>query len=135
MKEKPVTRAEKIARKAHEGQLRRGGQPYIAHIERVVQSLEGEDQDVLDTAWLHDVIEDTPHTKESLINEGIHRHIINAVVAMTHDKHQPYDEYILQVRANPMSRIVKIADIIDNLSDNPTDRQTEKYKKAVAVLL
>tara|TARA_B100000614_G_scaffold258752_1_gene281828 strand:+ start:83102 stop:83782 length:681 start_codon:yes stop_codon:yes gene_type:complete len=57
-----LERAELVATLAHEGQTRSGGEPYITHPAAVVDILRNEfgirDENILVTAWLHDVVED-----------------------------------------------------------------------------
>ena len=61
-----VERAFYVAKKAHEGQFRRSGDPYIIHPLAVANILADLhlDHETLMAALLHDVIEDTPTTKE-----------------------------------------------------------------------
>jgi len=57
-----LERAELVATLAHEGQTRSSGEPYITHPAAVVDILRNEfgirDENILVTAWLHDVVED-----------------------------------------------------------------------------
>jgi len=57
-----------VAREAHEGQMRSSGEPYITHPVAVAINLAkmNLDYETLMAALLHDVIEDTPTTKEEL---------------------------------------------------------------------
>ncbi|MDE6777148.1 MAG: HD domain-containing protein, partial [Oscillospiraceae bacterium] len=57
-----------FAEKAHEGQFRSSGQPYIIHPLAVADILLdlGMDTDTVCAALLHDVVEDTPATYEQL---------------------------------------------------------------------
>ena len=57
-----------VARDAHEGQMRSSGDPYITHPVAVTLNLAHMhlDHETLMAALLHDVIEDTPVTKEEL---------------------------------------------------------------------
>lgn len=63
-----VVRAYRFAAKAHEGQFRRSGDPYISHPLAVASILTDMhmDHESLMAAMLHDVIEDTGTTKEEL---------------------------------------------------------------------
>ena len=57
-----------VARDAHQGQMRSSGEPYITHPVAVARIL-GDmrlDHETLMAAVLHDVIEDTPVTKDDL---------------------------------------------------------------------
>ena len=57
-----ILKAYKYSKKAHEGQNRKSGEPYITHPLSVAGILVdlGMDQDSIITALLHDVVEDTP---------------------------------------------------------------------------
>ncbi|WP_286234274.1 bifunctional GTP diphosphokinase/guanosine-3',5'-bis pyrophosphate 3'-pyrophosphohydrolase [Thalassotalea sediminis] len=57
-----------VARDAHEGQMRSSGEPYITHPVAVAHNLAKMhlDHETLMAALLHDVIEDTPVTKDEL---------------------------------------------------------------------
>jgi len=43
-----------------------------------------------------------------------------------------YEEYLANVFTNPLASIVKISDLIHNLSHNPSERQIIKYRNALA---
>jgi guanosine-3',5'-bis(diphosphate) 3'-pyrophosphohydrolase len=66
-----IQRAYQIAKNAHQGQLRTAGDPYITHPLAVAGILADMhmDQPTLIAALLHDVIEDTPVTKEELTQQ------------------------------------------------------------------
>ena len=66
-----VVRAYYFAEKAHEGQYRRSGDPYITHPLAVANILVDMHMDYasLMAAMLHDVIEDTGVSKEQLAEE------------------------------------------------------------------
>ncbi|NCB60984.1 MAG: HD domain-containing protein, partial [Gammaproteobacteria bacterium] len=63
-----VQNAFQVARDAHEGQTRSSGEPYITHPVAVATILAEMhlDYETISAALLHDVIEDTPVTKEQL---------------------------------------------------------------------
>ncbi len=66
-----IQRAVELATKAHEGQLRRTGEPYIVHPLAVKKILEewGMDEDTIVAGVLHDVVEDTNVTLEQIKQE------------------------------------------------------------------
>jgi len=130
-----VKLSEEIATKAHAGQFRRGGQvPYIEH-PRAVVSRVGNDQEAQIVAWLHDVLEDTEETTQSLEEVGIPIHLITAVDLLTKTREVKYDNYLDRIAACPLAKKVKIADMLSNLSDNPTKKQILKYSKGLQRLL
>ncbi len=66
-----VRHAYRVADKAHQGQLRASGDPYILHCIEVATVLAGLglDPDTCAAALLHDVVEDTPGSIESIRKE------------------------------------------------------------------
>jgi len=130
--------AEQIAISAHLGQFRNDGTtPYIAHCAAVAARLreEGNDEETLTVAWLHDVLEDCPDwTEERLLGEGIPSRLIAAVKAITKTEGEEFEAYIGRVKANPLASKVKVADMLCNLSDTPSQKQTLKYTRGLLEL-
>ncbi len=124
--------AEDIAREAHNTQKRFDGSPYIGHIERVVDSVYTYDAKVV--AWLHDVMEDTDITSNYLLKAGIKFSYVNTLNRLIHKKGQLYNDYIKKMIGDELAVTVKVADIIDNVSDKPSARQKQKYKDALTIL-
>jgi len=123
--------AEEIATKAHLGQFRRGGViPYIEHPKAVVSRV-GDDQKAQIVAWLHDVIEDTSETAESLIQAGIPSDLVAAVELVTKPREAVYDVYLEDIASCPIASKVKVADMLSNLADKPTNKQIQKYAKGL----
>jgi hypothetical protein len=79
-------------------------------------AVEGESAQM--TAVLHDVLEDTNLTVDDLLSSGVPRTVIDAVVVLTHRREDSYDQYIERVAENECARIVKLADLADNLANN-----------------
>lgn len=128
--------SKRVASRAHSGQHRRDGwTPYINHPAAVSGKLADESSVVIATAWLHDVLEDTAETPETLRAAGLPDSVIHAVEVLTKTESVSYEEYLRGVRQNWIARKVKIADILHNLSDAPTDRQIIKYAKGLLLLL
>ena len=126
-----VNLAEKVATEAHEGQFRRDGViPYITH-PRAVASRVGNDSDAQVVAWLHDVIEDCDITAEDLIEKGFSEGQIKAVKVMTKTEGNSYGEYLEKIACSPLASKVKIADMISNLADTPSNKQLKKYAKGL----
>ena len=133
-----------FAIKKHGDQKRKfSGLPYVIHPIRVAAEF---NSDVLKVvALLHDVVEDTNTTfdevQEFLIDTlefGKERTniIIGAIESLTRRKGEPYDEFIKRVSLNETAIGVKIADIMDNLSDLPIGHPLEeRYKSAIDFLV
>src|SRR5450759_2185962 len=66
-----IERAYAVAEKAHRGQLRKSGAPYITHPLAVTSILAelGMTPDTLAAALLHDTVEDTPYSLDSLTRD------------------------------------------------------------------
>ncbi|HHN78389.1 MAG TPA: bifunctional (p)ppGpp synthetase/guanosine-3',5'-bis(diphosphate) 3'-pyrophosphohydrolase [Phycisphaerales bacterium] len=119
-------RAASYAERMHRGQFRRDGEtPYAAHPMRValtVASVFGcDDPRALAVACLHDVIEDTTADYEDLLNL-IGKDIADDVAALSKNPALPsalreaaYDEVL--EKASWRAKIVKLADVIDNMAD------------------
>lgn len=102
-----------LAALAHEGQVDKGGQPYILHPLRVMLLVERLDEKIV--AVLHDVVEDTELTLEDIENR-YNKEISEAVDSVSRRNDESYNKFIERSYMNPIGRIVKIADIKDNLN-------------------
>lgn len=117
-----------FATKAHEGQTRKDGQPYITHpleVADIVKTMTP-DPDVWSAAVLHDVVEDTPATAaEIAVNFG--QHIADLVASDTENKREgvPKSETwhtrkqetldYLTNRGQPEEKMIALADKLSNL--------------------
>jgi (p)ppGpp synthase/HD superfamily hydrolase len=129
-----IDRARAFAAKVHEGQFRFDRvTPYIAHPEAVAAAVADEDKPV---AWLHDTIEDTkePGITLAAMKEVFPEPVVEAVLAMTKRPNEEYGAYVERVKANPVARRVKVADIRHNLDGKCSERRREKYLGALAIL-
>ena len=134
-----IERAKAIATAAHQGQVDKGGYPYIGHPAAVASMVEGEYETAV--AWLHDTVEDTDMTLDRLREEGFPEEIIRAVDAMTRREGEPRGEYLERVKADPIARKVKLADLRHNsdISRIPEPREkdyrrVENYQKEIEFL-
>lgn len=93
-------------------------------------------------AILHDILEDTKVTLDSLDNVFI-KAIVEGLKILTKDKKEDYNAYCKNIRdksdslAGTYAYFVKLADMKDhlNLKDTLTDRLKEKYLEGLAELL
>ena len=138
---KIIEDAIELATEAHRDQKDKNGQPYIYHPIRVMLAVQSDYEKMV--AIMHDIIEDTNWTLEDIAMEGFPNEVVKAVKAITKKKNQPYDEYLEIVKANPIARTIKIADVRDNaspmrlymLSPDTVIRLTKKYSMALKYLL
>lgn len=130
-----VQLARKVATEAHKGQFRRDGlTPYIKHPEAVASRV-SDDTHAQAVAWLHDTIEDTEHTEDSLIELGLPKSVVSSVVRLTKSDGVPYETYMKEILSDPVATKVKIADMLTNLADTPTNQQILKYAKGLQILI
>jgi len=129
-----------LARRAHEGQIDKSGNPYIDHPLRVMTRVEGDAEQM--AAVLHDVVEDTTVTLDELVELECPTVVVRAVEALTHFPDEPQHAYLARVAADPIALVVKRADIGDNLSPDRTallepserERLRDKYETALRLL-
>ena len=135
-KEPLVKVALEYATKCHEAQTRFDGTPYIAHPMRVAEALaiRGAYTSQIVAALLHDVVEDCGVTQKEILTKFGYE-VFAIVVALTKQEGEEYAAFIERVNTNPLARIVKIFDILDNLIDSPSKNQVKKYAAALKVLV
>lgn len=151
-----LQRAISIAVEAHEGQIDKGGNPYILHPLRVMMSLKTESEMIVGV--LHDVIEDCSDKGfgwDFLRKEGFKDEIIDALYTVTktpqedahlktlsgEDRISAYLIFVARAKQNPIGRRVKRADIFENLNVSRLGELGEKdffrlnqYKRALTFL-
>lgn len=122
-----VSIAEEFARRAHEGQVYGDDSPYIEHLARVAGFFES--NLILQTvAWLHDIVEDTDVSLETIENDFGYT-IRKAVDAITR-RDETYSVYLSRIEDNYLALHVKMIDLADNLSNcfNVNGRVKEEYR-------
>ena len=127
-----LNKAIKIATDAHHEQFDKVGQPYIAHIMRVMEASHTIDEKIV--AALHDTVEDTEWTFELLSKEGFPENVISALRCVTKlSEDEVYDDFIARVKNNPLAVSVKINDLSDNMDirrlSEITDKDIKRLKK------
>lgn len=136
-----ITKARDFAKNVHTGHFRRDGvTPYFTHLELVASNVESmllEDNvlysEIVSAAWLHDSVEDGRTTLD-VIEMEFGKIVSFLVERLTHREDMDYDEYIYLALQTESTRLIKIADILANLSDSPTNKQVKKYTKALLIL-
>ena len=130
-----IVTARNFAQMAHTGQFRRDGKtPYFQHVDGVARLVKPQKPEYIATAYLHDVIEDTNYSSVDLLKIGMPMIVVDAVLLLTKFDHQPYEEYLKDVKENVIARAVKIADMTYNLNDTPSQKQIDKYNKGLEYL-
>lgn len=109
-----LQKADEIAEKYHKGQKDKAGAEYVAHPRRVAEYCLSDEAKIV--ALLHDTIEDTIVTPTFLLKNGFPQEIIDAILSVTRQDGESYDDFILRAKNNPIGREVKIADLLDNMN-------------------
>src|SRR6185437_14467021 len=97
-----------IASRGFQDKTDKSGKPYILHCLRVMNAMDQKDEELMQIAVLHDVVEDTNITVEDLISHGFSPRVLEAVVFLTHHPRDSYDFYIKLISNNPDAVKVKL---------------------------
>jgi len=124
---KQLEKSLEVAMIAHKGATRRNGDPYIFHPLRVANNYRYIwDKRNKVIAILHDVIEDSDFTEESLLNFGIEEEIIDVVKILTRTDNISYEIYIDNICKSVPAMLVKLSDLEDNSDTSTLARITSK---------
>ncbi len=127
-----IDRAYVYSARVHEGQVRLSGEPYLSHPLEVAHILAGMRLDVesIAAALLHDVIEDTPATKEDIADmfgPGV-AHIVEGVTKLSA---LPFSNKVAQQAESLRKMILAMADdirvVLIKLADRLHNMRTLKY--------
>ncbi|WLG92834.1 HD domain-containing protein [Pseudomonas cucumis] len=134
-----LERAIAIAAAAHEGQVDKGGAPYILHPLKVMLRVNTLEERIV--AVLHDVVEDCGISLDDLRNEGFSETVLMAIASVTKVPDESYEEFVERVAQNPIGRVVKLADLEENsdlsrIAEPSWEdlERVEKYRRAIGVL-
>jgi GTP diphosphokinase / guanosine-3',5'-bis(diphosphate) 3'-diphosphatase len=128
----------------HREQMDTDGMPHSVHVLRVMIAVskavppEGyTKEEVMIAAALHDVVEDTDLTLDDIEKEW-GKLIRDVVDALTRRKYanETYRDFIYRAKANPAARLIKTADLLDNIGRITPDLAgiEKRYSTALAVL-
>jgi len=122
-----VKRAFVLAEKAHEGQCRASGEPYIVHpvaVARILASMHLDCKSII-VALLHDVIEDTTYTKDDIRQEFDNEiaDLVDGVTKLTQIKFntraeaqaENFRKMLLAMTKDVRTIIIKLADRMHNM--------------------
>jgi (p)ppGpp synthase/HD superfamily hydrolase len=129
-----LERALQIAVQVHAGQRDKSGAAYIFHPIRVMMRCTSTEAQIV--GLLHDVVEDTPVTFEELEGEGFSNTVMEALLLLTHDSQVPYEDYIQEIKSNPIATEAKLADLQDNMDirrlQEVDDKAVARFKRYLA---
>jgi len=123
-----IRRAFIAAKKCHEGQKRKAGEPYICHPLRAAIDVAKFqiDTPTVQAALLHDVVEDTPCTIEKIKAEfgDTVGFLVDGVTKLGHVKYRGVEETVENLRKMMLAVakdirviLIKLADRFDNMQD------------------
>ena len=135
-----------LSQYAHRGQVRRSGEPYFFHpqeVANIVKQFYPSNEVAYHAALLHDAIEDGiplgnisdeeefyAFISDTNLNGGNVEEVFNTVRALTKSPETEYAVYIENLLNEPTALKVKIADMMQNLTDGPSVKQVKKYSNA-----
>ena len=129
-----LDKAIQLATMLHAGQVDKNDRPYILHPLRVMANLPHADETLRIIAVLHDVVEDTGMGLTAIL-EAFGPEVAKGVDAVTRAPGEKYFDFILRAAEHPDGRIVKRADLLDNLGRGEiTPSLRTRYEKAVELL-
>lgn len=145
-----IEKAKALAEKYHERQLRHMDEgreeiPYSTHpigvADMVAQMTK--DEELIVVAYLHDAIEDlnkenhNNYTIEDLESDlnSLGPNILDYARALSHNKDkEDYRAYIERISKDEKLRIIKICDMIYNVTESPNENQKKKYREGLKIL-
>lgn len=111
-----IENADLLARTAHRGQVDKAGNPYIDHPRAVAEALREHGDHAVMAGLLHDVVEDTHITLDDLRELGYPDDVVAAVDSVTRRPNETYMDMVRRAAADPLGRLVKLADNAHNSS-------------------
>jgi (p)ppGpp synthase/HD superfamily hydrolase len=134
-----IIKASEFAIKAHDGQVRKYNKaPYITHPARVAKAtadLSGATEEMVAAAWLHDVVEDTPVSLETIRQEFGDK-AAELVGWLTNEAKVPGENRALRKKKNAErlskapkdAQRIKMLDRMDNLGEMDYDQALDFCK-------
>ncbi|MGO4250343.1 phosphohydrolase [Paenarthrobacter sp. RAF54_2] len=125
-----VETAKILAEVAHNRQKDKLKRPYREHVLAVGDALADFDEDIQIAGYLHDIAEDTPITRQALLDMGVSERalaIIERVTRRFHDDPDDYEAGIRFVAEDHDATLVKIADNAHNSLPERVQALAEKW--------
>lgn len=108
-----------LARTAHADQTDRLGRGYVeSHLRPVADKLADHGEAAVMAGWLHGIVEHEKSTVEDLRAKGVPEDVVSAVESVTHRDGEADDDMIERAAADPLGRLIALADSEVNLEAN-----------------
>ena len=124
-----------LAQQAHVNDTYAGKSYYRGHLLPVIKQTKklggGETHQMV--AALHDTVEDG-RVSLDLIKQKYGNEVAAAIDAISRRSGESYFDYVQRAIQNPIARVVKKADLMVNLSNNPPESLKKRYEKALTMV-
>jgi hypothetical protein len=125
-----VETAKVLAEVAHNRQKDKLKRPYRDHVLAVGDALADFDDEIRIAGYLHDVAEDTPMTRQALLDMGVPERSVDIIERVTNRLHSNPDDYqsgIREIAGDHDAALVKIADNAHNSLPERVRALAEKW--------
>jgi len=125
-----VETARVLAEVAHNRQKDKLKRPYREHVLAVGDALADFDDDIRIAGYLHDIAEDTPMTRQALLDMGVSGRAVDIIERVTKRLHENPDDYqagIRYIAEDHDATLVKIADNAHNSLPERVKALAEKW--------
>jgi hypothetical protein len=125
-----VETAKVLAEVAHNRQKDKLKRPYREHVIAVGDALADFDDDIRIAGYLHDIAEDTPMTRQALLDMGVSERAVDIIERVTKRLHENPDDYqagIRYIAEDHDATLVKIADNAHNSLPERVKALAEKW--------
>lgn len=122
--------AKVLAEVAHNRQKDKLKRPYKDHVLAVGDALADFDDDIRIAGYLHDIAEDTPMTRQALLDMGVSDRAVQIIERVTSRLHSNPDDYqavIREIAEDHDAALVKIADNAHNSLPERVQALAEKW--------
>ena len=126
------------------GQKRKGsGEPYFVHPKGVAKIVmdNGGNEDQICAAFCHDLLEDVPFVSYDELKKGFNQHVADLILELTNQRYKieeiGKEAYMTDklMKLSNEALLIKLADILYNISDNPTEAQEIRMFKNLKAMI
>ena len=141
-----IEKAYEVAKRLHEGQVRKSGEPYLIHPVNVAYILAelGMDEATIVGGLLHDVVEDTEYTREDLVGDFSEEIavLVDGVTKLGNIKYESKEEIqaenfrkmFLAMSKDIRVLVIKLADRLHNMRTLEFMKPEKRIEKATETL-